>query len=97
MTVKRIGVLSLAKVMGVLYGGLGLIVGSIFTFFALVGSAIGMASGEKEAILGLIFGVGAIIIMPLVYGTIGLIAGLLVSSLYNLAAGLVGGVELETT
>ena len=91
MTVRRIGVLSVAKVMGILYAGLGLLVGSVFTLFALLGSAIGMASGEEGAIFGLIFGVGAIILMPLFYGTIGFIVGLVASALYNLAAGMVGG------
>jgi hypothetical protein len=95
MTVKRIGVLSCGKLMGILYGGLGLIIGGIFTLFALLGSAIGMASGEQEAILGVLFGVGAIIVMPIFYGAIGFISGLLTSALYNLAAGLVGGIELE--
>ncbi len=95
MTVKRIGVLSLAKLMGILYAGLGLIIGGIFTLFTLLGSAIGMASGEQEAIFGVLFGVGAIIVMPIFYGVIGLIGGLIMSALYNLAAGLVGGVELE--
>lgn len=95
MTVKRIGVLSCGKLMAVIYAGLGLLIGGVFTLFTLLGSAIGMAAGEENAVLGLIFGLGAIIVMPLFYGTIGLIAGLLASALYNLAARLVGGVELQ--
>jgi hypothetical protein len=42
------------------------------------------------------FGVGAIIILPLFYGVIGLIGGAIGAALYNLFAGLFGGIELET-
>jgi hypothetical protein len=42
------------------------------------------------------FGVGAIIFLPLFYGVLGLIGGALGAALYNLFAGLFGGIELET-
>lgn len=96
MVLNRVSALSAAKVMGAVYAGLGLLFGAIFSFFALVGAGIGAAAGGgEEAFIGALFGVGAIIILPLFYGTIGLIAGLIGASVYNLAARVVGGLEIE--
>jgi hypothetical protein len=95
MTLKRIGVLSVGKVAVVLYGSLGLIAGLILSLFSLLGVAIGAASGDENAILGAVFGVGAIIILPIVYGLMGFIVGIIAASLYNLAARFTGGIELD--
>lgn len=46
--------------------------------------------------LGTVFGVGAIILFPILYGVMGLIFGAVSAALYNLFAGIVGGIELET-
>ncbi len=96
MVLKRIGVFSCGKVLAALYAGMGLIIGAIFTLFSVLGSAIGFAaSGEGEALFGMLFGMGAIVILPLFYGVCGFLGGLLMSWIYNLVAGLVGGLELE--
>jgi hypothetical protein len=98
MIIKRIRVLSLAKVMGIIYAGMGLVFGLIFSFFALLGAAFGSAfqdASGPEAIFGALFGVGAVIILPILYGLMGFLGGLLMSALYNLAARAVGGLELE--
>jgi len=96
LTLNRLGVLSCAKVAGAVYAGLGLLIGMIFSFIALLGTAIGVASeGGPEALLGLLFGVGAVIILPIVYGIFGVIGGIIAALLYNLVAGAVGGVEME--
>jgi hypothetical protein len=96
MTVlKRVGVWSVSRMLGVLYAALGFLVGGIFTLISLVVAAVGMASGEGEAAFGILFGVGAIVIAPIFYGTIGLVFGALGAFIYNLAAGVVGGIEFE--
>lgn len=100
MQVRRIGALSLAKVLGVIYAVFGLIFGLVFSLFALMGAAFGgMAaeSGEEAAaaIFGLLFGVGAVIALPVFYGIFGFIGGLLTAWLYNAAAKIIGGIELE--
>lgn len=97
MIVKRIQPLSLAKVMAVVYGGLGLIVGALFSFFAIVGSAFAQAleQGAPPAFFGLIFGAGAIVVLPLFYGLLGFVGGFIVSGLYNLSVRFTGGLELE--
>lgn len=98
MVVKRIGVLSLGKVMGAIYGGMGLLFGLIFSFVSLLGLAFGAAlqdTGGFESMFGLLFGVGAVVLLPVFYGLMGFLAGLLTAALYNLAARFVGGLELE--
>jgi len=98
MTVTRIGALSLAKVMGLIYGGMGLLFGLVFSFFAHLGAAFGRAfegASGPEALFGALFGVGAVIFLPIFYGLMGFLAGLLTAALYNLAARAVGGLELE--
>ena len=45
--------------------------------------------------LGALFGVGAVIFLPICYGVLGLLAGALTAALYNLFAGMVGGVEMD--
>jgi len=95
LVVRRIGVVSLAKIQGVLYALLGLIIGALFSLLALVGSAIrSESSGSGFAAL---FGVAAIVVFPILYGVLGFIFGLIMGGLYNLVAGMVGGVEIEGT
>jgi hypothetical protein len=91
--IRRMGVLSVAKLQGVLYALLGLIVGAVFALFSLFGAALGSGT-ESHSMFGAI-GLSAIILFPIVYGLIGFVAGLLVAALYNLVAGFVGGVEIE--
>ena len=95
MTVKRIGVLSCGKVLGILYGFFGLIFGAIFSLFAVVGGLAGAANNQPEALFGLFFGVGAVIFVPVFYGVMGFLSGLLTAAVYNVIASVAGGLELE--
>ena len=93
MIVRRVGPLSFAKVTGMLYALMGLIFGACISLFSLVGSALtpkGMPGG-----MGMLFGVGAIIALPIFYGILGFITSLIGAALYNLVASWVGGVELD--
>ena len=103
MVLRRIGVWSAARLYGGLCAVLGLLFGVIFALVALAGGMAGMASdggaggaGLVSGPFGAIFGVGAIIALPLFYGVLGVIMGALTAVLYNLFAGLFGGIELET-
>ena len=42
-----------------------------------------------------VFGVGAVVILPIVYGILGAIFGALTAALYNLVAGMAGGLRLD--
>jgi len=72
----------------------GLIAGVIFALAAIAGATAGMAE-EAGPLASVLFGVGAIIFLPILYAVMGAVAALLIAGLYNLAAGLTGGVELE--
>ena len=97
MVVKRVGPLSVAKNAAVLYAVLGLIVGGFFSLAAMAGAfgAAGSDNGGVPAIVAGIMGVGAIIIAPIMYSCIGFIGALIGAALYNVVAGMVGGIELD--
>ncbi|MBS1266800.1 MAG: hypothetical protein MAG795_00769 [Candidatus Woesearchaeota archaeon] len=92
--IKKIGVMSLGKVFAVLYAILGLIVGVFMTLFSLIGAAVGMQ--ESTSMLGgAIVGIFSIILVPIIYGAMGFVSGLIMALLYNLVASWVGGLEVE--
>jgi hypothetical protein len=92
--ITRIGLVSAAKVAFVIYAVIGLIVGCIVAVASLLGATLSAVSGDRSAIFGAIFGVGAVILLPLMYGFFGALGALASAALYNLTAGVVGGVEL---
>jgi hypothetical protein len=94
MVVKRVGVLSLAKVSAALYALMGLIFGGIISLISVAGSAFG-GGAMKDAFGGVMFGAAAVIILPICYGLVGFIGSLIAGGLYNVIAGMVGGIELE--
>jgi hypothetical protein len=89
--VKSVGVLSVARIMGMIYGCMGLIFAPFFLLVGLLGSAI----GQRNSPLAGIFGVGFAVLMPVLYGAMGFIVGAIGALLYNLFARWVGGFELE--
>jgi hypothetical protein len=100
MRLKRIGIGSAAKLSGAMYGAAGLIFGVIFGVAALIGFGFSSQlapdnADAPPAFLGALFGVGAIVFLPLLYGLLGLVIGAISAALYNLFAGLVGGLEVE--
>ena len=69
--IKSVGVLSVAKIMGLTYGCMGLLAAPIFLLFGLIGS---LAGQDKTPFAG-IFGVVLAILMPILYGVLGFIFG----------------------
>ena len=92
MRIKSVGIGSSAKISGAMYALMGLILGAVFALMSLVSQ--GMWASESP-LLGMMFGVGAIVFLPVFYGTIGLVAGAIGAALYNWVAGMIGGLELE--
>lgn len=93
MVLKRIGPISFAKVAGALYAVLGLVFGAIFSVISLVASTLSGEAAQGAPLLA--FGVGAVVVLPVLYGAIGFVTTLIGAWLYNLAAARVGGVELD--
>ena len=97
-TVKRVGPGSAFKVGLVLYGILGLCAGILTALFSIVaGPLTSMAGADVPAarMLGFGMGFGAIILFPIIYGVMGGLFAALGAILYNLVAGIVGGLEVE--
>ena len=93
MVIKRFEPLSVGKVAGVLYAAIGLVVGIIVSLATTIGGLAGRT--EFGALAGGLVGIGAIIVLPIFYGVLGFIVASIAAWLYNLAAGYVGGIEID--
>ena len=96
MVITRVNAFSVAKVAAVLYAGLGLLAGALFSLIGMVGLGAALSGQEGAGFLSMLFGVGAIVIMPICYGIFGFIFSFIAASIFNVAAGMTGGIEIET-
>ncbi len=95
MTIKRVGVLSVAKIQAAIMAVFGLIIGVIYGLFFMVFGAALMSQtsggGASAVVVGLLMMIG----IPIMYGAIGFVAGAIAALIYNVAAGFAGGIEME--
>jgi hypothetical protein len=89
---KRVGILSVGKVLGILYAIFGFFFGGILSLFAILGATL---SKDGDMLPGALGGIAAVVLLPLLYGVAGFIGGIVMAVLYNIAARMVGGVDLE--
>jgi hypothetical protein len=94
MELRRVGPWSVAKVLGTMYAAMGLIFGAVFALIAVIGGSIAREASGAGA-FGAMFGVGAIVLLPLFYGVGGVVFGALSAWLYNVFAGMVGGIDVQ--
>jgi len=100
MTIRRFGVISVAKMYGLLMFIFGLVFGVIYGLILIVfGAAISaMAPGRDGAAGGVstvVMGIAMMIGLPLFYGVLGFIMGAIGALIYNGVAGVIGGVKFE--
>ena len=101
MTIRRFNVFSVAKIQGFLTFVIGLLIGVIYGFaFMIFGAAISSLAphGDSQAMGGvgaIVIGLVIMIAVPILYGILGFIGGAIGALVYNLAAGVVGGVKFE--
>lgn len=101
ITIRRFNVFSVAKIQGLLGFVIGLIIGVLYGLFVMLfGAAIlAMAPrGQSEEMGGIstvIIGLVIMVACPILYAIIGFIGGAIAALVYNLAAGVVGGIKLE--
>jgi transmembrane protein DUF3566 len=96
--IKRISPLQAGKMLGALYACMGLI---LLPFFALAAVAGAFAPSTEQSagasapalFVGMMFGFG--IFMPIIYGVMGFIGGIIAAALYNVFARWIGGIEVE--
>jgi len=95
MVIKRVGPLSIAKIAFVLYAGIGFLIGVVVALISVAGMGAQLTQNGAPAFLGPLLGVGAVVFLPIVYGLMGLVTTLIMAALFNGAARLTGGVEIE--
>jgi hypothetical protein len=101
MTIRRFNVFSVAKIQGFLAFVIGLLIGVLYGFaFMIFGAAISSLApqGDSQAMGGvgaIVIGLVIMIAFPILYSIIGFIGGAIGALVYNLAAGVVGGLKFE--
>src|SRR5258708_1129383 len=87
MVIRHIGVWSVSRLYGALCGAMGLLFGIIVALIAMAGGSMAGMRGSDAGLagsgIGALFGVGAIILLPLCYGVLGLVTGAIAAGLYN--------------
>ena len=101
MTIRRFNVFSVAKIQGFLGFVIGLLIGVVYGLvFMIFGAAISSLApqGDSQAMGGvgaIVIGLVIMIAVPILYSIIGFIGGAIGALVYNLAAGVVGGLKFE--
>jgi hypothetical protein len=97
--IRSVGVMSLAKISGLIHAALGLL---FIPFFLLMGLSLSLAGTKAQssgqnlpAFFGPAFAIGMSIFMPIFYGIMGFVMGAIGALLYNLISRWVGGIEME--
>ena len=90
--IKRIAPLKTGIVLGVLHALLSLI---IVPFLLLAGAGVAAAASRNGCTMpfAFLFGAGALF-LPVLYGIMGFIVGVIAAAVYNLVAKMTGGIEV---
>ena len=98
LTVARVHPLSLAKVLGLLYAAMGLLVGGTLFLISLIGGIAELSEGDgDDALPAFCFAPMVLVLAPFFYGALGFVGGLVAGALYNVAVRFTGGVVIETS
>jgi hypothetical protein len=92
MVITRVAPMSVARIAGVLYAFLGLFIGFFFSMFTMLGGG----PAEQPGVPALFVSTAAVFVLPLVYGFLGFVMTLVGAAFYNVLAGMLGGIEVET-
>ncbi len=99
LRINKLGVLSIAKMYALVMLAISLIFAVPIGLIMMVSSASMM--GSRDAGIGALGGGGIVgglfitIFLPVLYGAMGFVFGAIGAFIYNLFAGIVGGVEIE--
>jgi len=89
--IKSVDVMSAAKISGIMYACMAVVV---IPFFLLAG-LISMIGQEKEAVFGGVAMMFFAILAPFIYGAMGFVMGALMAWVYNLIAKRFGGIQID--
>ena len=90
-SLRSVNVMSCAKMMGAIYGGLGLILLPVLLLGGFAGLLFGRNSPDSPGAVMLVLA----ILAPLFYGALGFVMGALAGWIYNLVTRQIGGIRLE--
>lgn len=93
--VKRFDVLSVAKISGLCYGAIGVLIAPFFLLIGMLGGQAAREAGSGIPGMGAMFGVGMAVAAPVMYGVMGFVMGALGAFIYNLISKWIGGIEVE--
>jgi Transmembrane domain of unknown function (DUF3566) len=97
--IKRIAPLQAGKMLGIFYAGISLLLVPFVLLAGLLGAfaqhANNQSSGNAPAALFAGFSLVFVILIPVIYGVMGFVFGIISAAVYNLVAGFVGGFEVE--
>lgn len=99
LQIKKLGVLSVAKIEAAILLVMSLLIsipyGLFIIGFSLMGASMGGRGGLALGGGGIVAGLLVMVGVPIFYAVIGFVAGAISALLYNLFAGMVGGIEIE--
>jgi hypothetical protein len=99
LRIRKLGVLSIAKIYAVMMLVMSLLISIPYGLFIMVFGVAMMGTGEKAGFAAgggsIVFGLLVMIGLPIFYGIMGFIMGAISAFVYNIFAGMVGGVEIE--
>jgi hypothetical protein len=101
--IHRIGIFSLGKVSAVMYALFGLLGGVFMTGISLISmifndsSHSAYSSYGSSSIVSMITGLGAVVCLPILYGILGFLGGIITAFFLNLALKYAGGLEVEAS
>lgn len=99
LRIRKLGILSVGKIYAVMMLVISLLIsvpyGVVIMIFGAAmlgqGGDAGMMAGGGSIIVGLLVMIG----LPILYAIIGFISGVIAALIYNIFAGMVGGIEIE--
>lgn len=100
LQIRKLGVLSVAKMYAIMMFVIMLIIsipyGLIMIGISLMGASA-VRGNDAFAVggMGVVSGVAIMIILPIIYAVLGFIFGAIGALIYNVFAGIVGGIEIE--
>jgi len=94
MVIKSVGVMSVARIAAAIYGIFGLIAGVLFSLAAMAGFGLSQDVSNSVSWMGPLFGLGAIIAMPVLYFVLGFFGGAIGGWVFNNAAAAMGGLRI---
>ncbi len=100
LRIRKLGVLSVAKMYAVIMLVISLIIAVPYGLIVIIFSLIGAGSTRGDAAFmvgggGVVMGIIMMIFIPIFYAVIGFVFGAIGALVYNVFAGIVGGVEIE--